>query len=1223
MVEAATEFKKSGYSDDDAAQLALVAQMYRNVADEQLDAGTAANFIVSQMKAFNLTAEDSQHIIDAVNEVSNNYAVSSSDLARNIGNASAAMAAGGNTMEQTLGMMTAMTEITRNGSKASRGLVTIQSRYNQILDESSSTGKKLTDFYTKHGIQLKDETGQLRSMYDVLGDLSSKWGGLTDDEKKYFALIQGGATQTQNLMALMSNFGTAVDATKTAMESSGSAAEENAAAMESLRKKIDNLKAAWENFATGTITKDFIGGIMDAGTRLLEFANTDLGITITKALLFGTTLGSATGFLGTFVSKIGESISTFKKLKSGVDLAADAVGALTKAKWTVIALGIAGITAAIIALVEAAKNAPHTFEEFADAAEGHLDAVDSLKDKAQQAKEKLEELNKIPADARTLDQEAEIARLQALQDEYDRLIAKEELAAQKAAGKSAQFATPVSGKVLIGAVAGGTGEFQGAGGAASYVQSQISGLQARKDVLAALTAEYGSTTEAIYGVSKAMAAAGAMQLGYMNGTEFVEYSVQELQSKLQTLGITFGQEEISIEQATQNMELWTRQIEKGIDVTPKHISQLRNFLDINKQTYEQYKLEEQIYGTLSTEKQNFIDQYEKATKVVQDASSALDLYDKSVETVDKALASFPDHMKNSSSAIETVAKALVNNSELGITSVEGLKTALLNLAAGGAIDLSKIGNIDDFIAKLVEAEGIKFSDKNINVETNAEEAKNQIEAVNDSVEDQSMDVHISTVAEGHELEGALQNIADWIDKINGKTVKVTLEADVSAAKEQINSVTNDINNIVAGVDVTITTNAAEARAQIQDVQSAADALSNVQPKVTVKANTSSALANLRTISNYTIPDKSFSVVCSGASVAIQNIATIKHGLDQLKDKTINVKVNYIETGNVPKATGSDWLQGGNYLINDGAPVNGSRAELVVSDGIGRIYNDGDTTIQNLPQGTKIYTAAETQKLLKDRGLTVDDVAENPIPAMANGTKNNPKYPDRRNDPTYSGVTALSGSGENLKKNFEEWLKEKKHWLNMDVISETQYYRDLEIMNERYLKNLADAKDEYWQHEEEIYKYQNQSLEEQIQLEEKLSDLAKAKENRVLAFAGGRFQYIQNLDAIAKAQREVDQLTGKYANGTTNARGGLSLVGENGPEMRVLGHGDGIIPAEATKNLMALSNLNIKDALSNIGRAIVTNYSFDISRLELPSVSNAGEFLDGLKNLAYQYSYARA
>ena len=412
------EFKKSGYSDDDAAQLALVAQMYRNVADEQLDAGTAANFIVSQMKAFNLTAEDSQHIIDAVNEVSNNYAVSSSDLARNIGNASAAMAAGGNTMEQTLGMMTAMTEITRNGSKASRGLVTIQSRYNQILDESSSTGKKLTDFYTQHGIQLKDETGQLRSMYDVLGDLSSKWGALTDDEKKYFALIQGGATQTQNLMALMSNFGTAVDATKTAMESSGSAAEENAAAMESLQKKIDTLKAAWENFATGTITKDFIGGIMDAGTRLLEFANTDLGITITKALLFGTTLGSATGFLGTFISKIGESISTFKKLKSGVDLADDAIKALTKAKWTVIALGIAGITAVIIALVEALNNVGDRFEKFTSKAKESSDKISEYGDKISEAKDQLKELNEIPAADRSQSQEEEIARLEALISTY-------------------------------------------------------------------------------------------------------------------------------------------------------------------------------------------------------------------------------------------------------------------------------------------------------------------------------------------------------------------------------------------------------------------------------------------------------------------------------------------------------------------------------------------------------------------------------------------------------------------------------------------------------------------------------------------------------------------------------------------------------------------------------------------------------------------------------------
>ena len=69
MVSAATEFKKSGFSDEDSATLASVAEMYRNISDEQLSAGESASFIIAQLKAFNMTASESEHIIDAVNEV--------------------------------------------------------------------------------------------------------------------------------------------------------------------------------------------------------------------------------------------------------------------------------------------------------------------------------------------------------------------------------------------------------------------------------------------------------------------------------------------------------------------------------------------------------------------------------------------------------------------------------------------------------------------------------------------------------------------------------------------------------------------------------------------------------------------------------------------------------------------------------------------------------------------------------------------------------------------------------------------------------------------------------------------------------------------------------------------------------------------------------------------------------------------------------------------------
>lgn len=102
MTDAATEFVKSGFGEEDSAELARVATLYMNIADEELDAGEAANFIISQMKAFNITADDAIHIIDAVNNVSNNTATSSADLAQNIGKASAALAAGNNTYEDTL-----------------------------------------------------------------------------------------------------------------------------------------------------------------------------------------------------------------------------------------------------------------------------------------------------------------------------------------------------------------------------------------------------------------------------------------------------------------------------------------------------------------------------------------------------------------------------------------------------------------------------------------------------------------------------------------------------------------------------------------------------------------------------------------------------------------------------------------------------------------------------------------------------------------------------------------------------------------------------------------------------------------------------------------------------------------------------------------------------------------------------------------------------------------
>lgn len=107
MIQASAEFKKSGYTDEQSAQLAKVASMFQNVADSELSASDSASFIISQMKAFNITAEDSISIVDSVNEVSNTFAVSSTDISSGLTKASASMATYGNTSSQTIGLISA------------------------------------------------------------------------------------------------------------------------------------------------------------------------------------------------------------------------------------------------------------------------------------------------------------------------------------------------------------------------------------------------------------------------------------------------------------------------------------------------------------------------------------------------------------------------------------------------------------------------------------------------------------------------------------------------------------------------------------------------------------------------------------------------------------------------------------------------------------------------------------------------------------------------------------------------------------------------------------------------------------------------------------------------------------------------------------------------------------------------------------------------------------
>lgn len=114
----------------------------------------------------------------------------------------------------------------------------------------------------------------------------------------------------------MSNFDSALAATEIAYNSMGSAAKENSRYMESIESKLNQFKAAFQELALTFINSDFVKQIIDLGTALLKFANTDLGQTIIKIAAFGVALKG----LGAIVGKLG-LIESFTKLGRAIKAA--------------------------------------------------------------------------------------------------------------------------------------------------------------------------------------------------------------------------------------------------------------------------------------------------------------------------------------------------------------------------------------------------------------------------------------------------------------------------------------------------------------------------------------------------------------------------------------------------------------------------------------------------------------------------------------------------------------------------------------------------------------------------------------------------------------------------------------------------------------------------------------------------------------------------------------
>ena len=124
VIQATAEWSRLGYSLKDAEIMAEVSAKFKAISPG-VDMEKAQDGLVSAMKAFNISADEAlDGIASKINAIGNSQAVSNGDIIEFLTRSSSAMKEANNTLEETIALGTAATEITRDAASVGNALKT-------------------------------------------------------------------------------------------------------------------------------------------------------------------------------------------------------------------------------------------------------------------------------------------------------------------------------------------------------------------------------------------------------------------------------------------------------------------------------------------------------------------------------------------------------------------------------------------------------------------------------------------------------------------------------------------------------------------------------------------------------------------------------------------------------------------------------------------------------------------------------------------------------------------------------------------------------------------------------------------------------------------------------------------------------------------------------------------------------------------------------------------
>lgn len=300
-INSTADWKRLGYSDEDAENLATYSTLLKNVGDNIDDVNTSSSYLISTLQGFGLLADQAEDVVNKIDAVANTQPVTAKDLGEILTRSSAAMSAANNTLEETIALGTAANAVIQDADTVGTTLKSLSMYLRAAKSDAENAGIEVdgmansvselrSELKSLTGVDIMLDSKNFKSTYQIMKELSQVWSGLSDVTQANVTEMIGGKRNANAVSAILNNFDVAESTMESAANSANVAWEENEKYLDSIQGRLAQLDASFQVLSQDVLSSGLVKGGVSFLTSIVKLL--DKIINLTGALPAG--LGIAT-----------------------------------------------------------------------------------------------------------------------------------------------------------------------------------------------------------------------------------------------------------------------------------------------------------------------------------------------------------------------------------------------------------------------------------------------------------------------------------------------------------------------------------------------------------------------------------------------------------------------------------------------------------------------------------------------------------------------------------------------------------------------------------------------------------------------------------------------------------------------------------------------------------------------------------------------------------------